>query len=376
MRAMIKSAEACFEQMRRVRRALHQKPEMGGKEFHTSDLIERTLREMGLQTVRPLPTAVIGILGEGEKTVALRADIDALPIMEKTDLPYASEIPGVMHACGHDMHTSALLGAAQILRQHPPKGRVLFLFEPDEEGRGGAKAMNEFLKDERIDAVFGCHVDPTLPTGKIGTRYGAFYAASFPFSVTVFGKSAHAAEPKDGVDALGAAAEMMTALAQYPTDKGVLSVCTCTAGSAENVIADRAKFGGIIRTHGAAAGTQMCDFFRSTLEQIAAARGVKIEINLTHGYPGVVNDDACTAFVERTAAELWGAAKVTRLEKPTMKTEDFGFFIDKRPGCYYHIGVGPTAPLHSGDFCPDERALIPMAATEAAIADQFLKQQE
>ena len=207
-------------------------------------------------------------------------------------------------------------------------------------------------------------------------RYGKFYAASNPFSVTVYGKGAHAAKPEEGIDALGAAVEMVNALNTLPREDFVLSVCTMQAGHAENIIADKAVFSGVLRTLGKQKRTEMKQTIYKIITDIAAKRDLRAEVNIINGYPGIVNHDSAVGMAEQAAVRLFGSSAVHRLERPTMTTEDFGFFIDNVPGCYYHIGVGGDAPLHSPAFCPDERALVTAAAMQAELAYHFLKTQE
>ena len=369
------SADIC-----RVRASIHRFPELGNREFKTAETVEAFLHDCGIETVRLTETAVMGILrgAGGGKTVALRADMDALPICEQTGADFASETEGVMHACGHDVHTAALLGAAKLLSLYRERfcGEVRFLFEPDEEGSGGAERMIAAGALQGVNAVFGAHVSPELPVGKVGVRFGKFYAASDVFTVTVHGKSAHGAEPEKGIDALSAAAQMIPHLKALPEtrggDRAVLSVGSFHAGTAGNIIADKAEFSGIIRTLGRENRAAMKDAFRKTVHDIAKKCGATAEILLRESYGGVVNADAETEFVRRTAVDCLGADAVCILDTPTMTTEDFGCFLDVVPGSFYHIGAGCTAPLHSQEFLPSDDALLTAAALHAAVAYAFL----
>lgn len=241
----LEMARAIAPELKTIREMLHRHPERGNEEFETAALIERTLAECGVGTERILNTAVVGTLKGAlpGRTVALRADMDALPLEEQTGAPFASENPGVMHACGHDVHMTALLGAAKLLaaRREKLHGTVRFLFEPDEEGNGGARSMTDAGCMEGVSAVFGAHVDPNLPAGKIGVRYGKFYAASDMITVTVFGKSAHGATPEKGIDALYAAVRMVDELKKLPAavavDRCVLTIGSFHAGTARNIVA-------------------------------------------------------------------------------------------------------------------------------------------
>ncbi|MBR1820973.1 MAG: amidohydrolase [Clostridia bacterium] len=365
-----------------LRREFHRRPELGNREFQTAARIEDDLRGLNIPTRRLLDTAVVGVLEGGlpGKTVALRADMDALPLTEATGADFASQNPGVMHACGHDVHMAAALGAARLLaaRRDSLPGKVIFLFQPDEEGRGGAQRMIEAGALEGVDAVFGAHVSPELPLGTVGVRYGKFYAASDTFRIVVRGKSAHGAEREKGVDALGAAADLVGRLialpkAAIPGERAVVSVGMLRGGTAENALADRAELAGIMRTLGPQARAELKRRFRETLDAAMADWSATAEVELRESYPGVVNDDAMTALAERAARDLLGAARVRVIEWPTMTTEDFGYFLMARPGTFYHIGAGCALPLHNMAFLPDERAAIVGAATHAAVIEAFLR---
>lgn len=379
-------AEKISETLISLRRDFHRCPELGNAEVKTSERICDYLRSLSITVVRPFGTAVMGILHgeaadeESPKTVALRADMDALPLTEETSLPFASETAGVMHACGHDFHMAALLGAATLLASHRKelKGSVRFLFEPDEEGMGGAERMIcAGCLDNDVSAVFGLHVSPELPTGQIGIRYGSFYAASNPFKVTVYGKSAHGAEPENGIDAIAASSAVVTAVRDIPKlffdAPSVVSVCSFKAGEAENIIADRAQLSGILRTFGEEAREKLKKVFRDTVLRTVAPFGATAEIKIRNSYPGVCNTDPETALAYRIACKTFGEEHVTILERPTMTTEDFGYFILKSGGCFAHLGVGPTSPLHSSSFSPDEHALPVGAAYLAAVAEEALR---
>ncbi len=232
------AARAVADEMCAVRREIHRHPELGNREFRTAAFIEDHLRRLGIETRRVTETAVVGTLTGGRpgRCAALRADMDALPLTEATGCAFASENPGVMHACGHDVHMAAVLGAARLLagRRDTLPGSVIFLFQPDEEGYGGAERMIRAGCLDGVDAVFGAHVSSTIAAGRAGVRFGKFYAAANLFDVTVKGRSAHGAERENGVDALAAAAEMIPALIalpdSFPGERCVVTVGTITAG--------------------------------------------------------------------------------------------------------------------------------------------------
>ena len=364
----------------RLRQAFHRQPELGNREFSTAARIEEYLHALGIPTVRLLETAVVGRLDFGRPgpVAALRADMDALPVQEATGAGFASEIPGVMHACGHDIHMTAALGAAKLLsaRRDELRGAAVFLFQPDEEGRGGAERMIAAGALEGVDGVFGAHVSPDLPAGHVGVRYGKFYAASDTFRLEYLGRSAHGAQRERGIDALAAGADAVGRLLALPDalegEKGVLTVGTFRSGTAENILADRAELTGMIRTLGPEARQTMRALFTRAAEDAAAAHGARVEIKLRESYPGVVNDDAMTDLVRRTAETVLGGDRVTVIGEPTMTTEDFGYFLMARPGSYYHIGAGCDRPLHSPDFLPEGDAAVTAAALHASVIEAFL----
>ena len=374
-------AQAIAGELAALRHDFHRHPELGNREFLTAGRIERQLRNLGIPARRLLDTAVIGRLDGAlpGRTAALRADMDALPLQEKTDVGFASEVPGVMHACGHDVHMAAVLGAARLLseRRDTLRGSVVFLFQPDEEGCGGARRMIEAGALDGVDAVFGAHVSPDLPSGHAGVRYGKFYAASDTFRVTVKGVGAHGAEREKGIDALAAACRMVSALIELPkhlTDRSVVSVGTMNAGTAGNILPDRAEFTGIIRTLGPDDRKRMRTLFTRTVDEIAAAWGAEAEIALRESYPGVVNDDAMTRLAENSIRSVLGTDLVLIIPEPTLTTEDFGCFLQERPGSYYHIGAGCPLPLHSPGFLPDDEAVMTAAAVHAAVIEAFLNE--
>lgn len=371
----IKEAEKIFEELSFIRHRIHENPELGNHEFKTSALAEDYLKALGIETRRLTETALMATLRGGKpgKTIAFRADMDALPVTEKTGCAFSSKIPGCMHACGHDIHTTSLLGAAKILSDHKEDlcGEVRFFFEPDEEGDGGAKRMIDAECMEGVSAVYGAHVDPSIALGTIGVRFGKFYAASNMFNVTVHGKSAHGAEPEKGIDALLTAAKMVAALKELPKalpkGEAVLSVGTFNSGFVRNIISDKAEFKGIIRTLGEDVKEKMLLSFGETLDKISSENKTTVDAELFSTHNGIVNTDRETSLVKDALKKASGI-NVIEIEKPLMTSEDFGFFIDEAAGSFYHIGVGSPSSLHSSDFLPDDRALIYGAAAHAAVA--------
>ena len=370
-----------------IRREIHRRPELGNQEHETSALIANTLEALGWETSRPVGTAVAATLKGGRpgRMVALRADMDALRIREATGLPFASEIDGVMHACGHDFHTAALLGAAMLLTPMRESlcGSIRLLFQPDEEGDGGAQRMIAAGCMDGVDAVFGAHVDPGLPAGAVGLKYGKMYAASDTFRVVIRGEGCHGASPSEGIDAIAAGAQVVTALQQIvsrrvaPTDAAVVTVGKFHAGTQMNAVADEAVLEGILRTLGPESRGQVRTLFRNTVGGVCAALGARAEVALRESYPGVVNDGAMVDFVKEVAEDVLGPGDALVMDAPTMGTEDFGYYLQAAPGAFYWIGVrDPKAesayPIHSPKFTIDESAMETAIALHAGIVLRFL----
>ena len=363
-----------------VRQTLHRAPELGNQEFKTSAYLRSVLEPLGLMVENPFGTALCATLHGARpgKTAALRADMDALPVAEATGADFSSRTPGVMHACGHDIHMTAAVGAAILLAAHRETlcGSVRFLFQPDEEGSGGAQRFVDAGCLRGVDAVFGAHVSPELPLGTVGVRYGKFYAASDTFSITVHGKSAHGAEPEKGIDALQAAARLAVRLVDLRSalngERCAVTVGTLQAGTAINVVADTAQLTGILRTLGPDSRARMRRLVTDAAAEIAAQTGTQIGVQLHESYPGVVNDDGASQLVHDTAVQLLGEENVTVLQQPTLMTEDFGYYLTAARGCFYHVGAGGAAPLQSPQFLPDIRAAVTAAALHAAVLERAL----
>ena len=381
---ILKLSEEIFPEAVSVRRFLHENPELGNNEFVTTKYIKDYLSSCEIEVLSPLETGAVGVLSCGKgKTVALRADIDALPVTEETGLSYASKKDGLMHACGHDIHTAALLCAAKVLSQNKDKlhGTVKFIFEPDEEGFGGAQRLIEkgVLQNPKADKVFGFHIRPETPCGKVCVKYSKSYAASDMFTVTVNGKSSHGAEPQNGKNALLAASQIVCALngivsrTLAPTESAAVSVCTFESGTACNIISEKAVIKGIIRTLGKDSRALMKEAFKETVSNTAKAFGCTAEIEIRESYPGVVNCNKEVSFIEDCAKELLGNENVITLDAPTLTTEDFGYFLDEADGCFYHIGVESEHPLHSSKINPDENALKTAVAMHLNTVFELLK---
>ncbi len=361
-----------------VRRTLHRHPEPGNKEFFTANYLEEVLRELGLSPRRLLDTAVTAdIVGDlPGPMVALRADMDALPVTEASGVSYASEHPGMMHACGHDLHMAAVLGAARLLVEQKEQlhGTVRLLFQPDEELNGGAQRMIDEGVLDGVSMVFGCHVRPDLPEGAVAVCEGPFYAASNPFTITLHGRSAHGAEPQNGADAVLAGARIVTALQERLSRHlapAVLTVGSFHGGRQCNLVADHAVLEGILRTFGAEDRHLLTSELDRIARETAAELGVRAEPSITWGYSGITNPSEGVRLFRKAAERL----QVNCLQAaPIMTTEDFGAFLEQVPGCFWHLGVGGNAPLHSDRFCPSEEVLPLAAALHAQTCLTALEQ--
>jgi len=386
---ILQEAKALLPYMKDIFYQIHSHPERGRQEFQTQKLVLEELEKLGIEATPIADTGVLGIIRgkKAGKTVAFRADMDALPIQEETGLPYASTVPGVMHACGHDAHVTILLGAAKLLaaRKDTLRGNVKLFFQPDEEGRGGAKRMIEAgcMEDPHVDAAFFGHVTPSYPVGEVCTVYGPSSAASNAFTVTFRGKGTHGATPNLGTDVIVAASQAVLALQTIssrrtaPTDPVVVTVGSFQAGNAGNVIPETAILNGMIRTVNPQTRERVKKDFVQILEGIAAAMGVAVDIDLREGYAATINDDAMTDLMRAAAGKIAGESNVHVLSKPGLGAEDFGYFLQEAPGCKYSVGVGNpekgyTAPVHNPKFVADTDALAYGAAIFVQIAEDFL----
>jgi len=358
-----------------IRRDLHQHPELGLEEHRTSARVQELLYEMSVEYRAGLGgTGVLGIIrgARDGKTVALRADLDALPIQDDKDVPYASKIPGTMHACGHDVHTTILLGAARLLarRKDTLAGTVKLLFQPAEETVGGAKLMigAGALEDPKVDAIFGVHVDPTLDVGTIGLHYGQRNASSDDLSIIIHGKAAHAAYPSIGVDAIVAAAQVITGLQAVVSrnvdarEAAVVSLGVIEGGTQTNIVADRVKLAGTVRCLDPEVRATVLQRIEEIVGSVAQAMGARAEVTTEPSYDPVVNDDSMVELVRGNSRRLFGDESTVIFKQPMMGVEDFGFYLSEIPGVFYSLGVrneeaGIVHPVHFGLFDVDESAM-------------------
>jgi amidohydrolase len=374
------AAEALTTALVDTRRDIHRHPELGNREVRTGALVAERLRALGLEVRHPVArTGVVGILKGGRPgpVVAVRADLDALPIQERNDVPYKSENPGVKHACGHDAHTTIVLGAAEVLSKLKDRlpGTVVFLFQPAEEGppegeEGGADLMIKegVLDQPKVQAVFGLHMDPTLEFGEVGWAVGPIFASSDRFTVVVQGKKTHGAYPHTGLDPVPVAAEMVQALQLVVSRQidalspKVLTIGSIHGGNRFNIIADQVTMEGTLRTLDPEVRRTMKERLQRTVTGVAATHGVTAALRwVGEGNLATINDAALTRASVPSLQRVYGAAQ-TREVKPQMGAEDFAALADRVPGLYIKMGVrneakGITAMIHTEDFDIDERVL-------------------
>ncbi|NOU97721.1 amidohydrolase [Paenibacillus sp. LMG 31456] len=370
-------SESIEQEMLDIRRHLHQYPELSHEEYETTAYIRERLEEAGIRiSVQfPLETGIIAEVGglQGGPVIALRADIDALPILEETGLPFSSRISGKMHACGHDFHTAAILGAALLLKEkeHELPGTVRIVFQPAEEKAAGAGKVLQSGALDGVRAIYGMHNKPDLPVGTIGIRSGPLMAAADGFLVEFEGVGSHAAVPEASIDPIVAAAHLVTALQSIvsrnvsPLDSAVISVTRLNSGTAWNVIPDTAVLDGTVRSFDELVRARVTERLSEVVNGIAAAYGTKAVVRWIQG-PPPVNNDAELAEAARRTAERLGISVVT--PKPSLAGEDFAFYQKHIPGFFAFMGTGGSKEWHHPAFDVDERALPISASFFAGLA--------
>jgi hippurate hydrolase len=363
-----------------LRRDIHREPELG---FDTEKTAEKVLAALGslpldIETGVAKNGIVATLEGEGDgPTVALRADMDALPILEDTGLPFASETEGKMHACGHDGHTSMLVGAAHVLSGMRDRfdGTVKFVFQPAEEGGGGGKVMVDEGVADGVSSIFALHLWPGLPFGKVATKAGPIMAAADAFEMEIKASGGHGAMPHLACDAIAIAAQVVTALQTIvsrevdPVEPAVLTVGEIGAGTAFNIIPDKARIGGTVRTLNA----DLRKKIPARMEELArgVAQGMRgdVDLDYTFSYPVTVNDEAAADLALGVAEDLFGGESVLELANPSMGGEDFAYFLQRVPGAFIWLGIGEDAPgLHTPGFAFDEEILPRGSALLAALS--------
>ncbi len=374
-----------FDRMVTLRRDLHRHPELSREEHRTTDRLVSELEHLGLECRRPLETGLVAEIAGDPDTpvVAIRADIDALPIQEETGLPYASDVPGVMHACGHDAHAAMLVGAAELLmsRPEPPPAPIRLIFQPAEELGIGARAMIEAGVLEGVGAIFGGHVDRHYPTGTVVAVSGPVNASTDGFRISIRGQQGHAARPHETVDAVVAGSLIVMAVQTIvsreidPTHPSVVSIGRFEAGTASNVIAGTAVLSGTIRAQEPAVRAHLHRSIGRICESVGQLHEADIELQIEEGTPPLVNQGSMVEVARRAASEALGPDRVrTMVRGANMGGEDFSWYLQEVPGCYVRLGArladSAGYPAHSSRFQIDEEVLPAGAAWLAEVAIQ------
>lgn len=355
-----------------LRQDFHRWPELGNEEHRTAERIQTELENLGIEYERMLSTGIIGVLKkkQGKKTVALRADMDALPMQETVALPFSSEKRGIMHACGHDVHMAVLLGTARVLSkiQNEINGNVKFIFQPAEETTGGAKRMiKKGCLEPKTDFILGLHVKPDLPAGTVGVKYGKVHASSDMFHITVKGKNSHGAYPEQGIDSVAAASQIVTGIQSIvarnisPLNSAVITIGCIHGGTAVNLIADSVTLEGTVRALDQSSRELLRNRLKEMAQWTAKAYGARAEVKFKKGYPMLMNDNLIVDVIKNVAICETAVEKVVELKEPTMGVEDFAYFLEKVPGAFFFLGSGykgrENEGIHTGGFEVDERCI-------------------
>lgn len=384
----LKMAKDIQDELITIRRDFHMYPEVDFDLEKTIEKIKGFLDREGIEYFQTSKNGICGIIrGKGEKTIGIRADMDALPMEEKRKCDYSSKIEGRMHACGHDVHTTILLGAAKVLNniKEQLNGNVKLIFEPAEETTGGAAHMIEegVLDNPKVDAVIGLHVEPNLEVGKIGIKRDVVNAASNPFNIKIKGKGGHGAYPHSTVDPITISANVITAVQSIvsreiqPTNPAVITIGSIHGGTTQNIIPDEVKISGIIRTM----TLEDREYVKKRLVEVTkgiveSMRG-SCEVNIQESYPCLYNDDNMVDVLSNSAKNIMKNEDIVMLQKPTMGVESFAYFSLERPSVFYYLGTGnkekdTTYPLHSSFFDVDEECIAVGVAVDCETVINFL----
>ena len=376
----------------RIRREVHKNPELSLKEYKTSDFLEKELKKIGIEVSREgLKTGVLGILRGKKpgKTIALRADIDALPIAEETGLEFASQNEGVMHACGHDIHTAVLFGCAKVLSNFKDEisGNIKFFFQPAEEKLGGAKNMIKAgaLKDPDVDAILGVHTWPDLPAGTIGLKKGPFMASADEIKIKVKGKGGHAAHPDKCVDPIVIAGYILTKLQTVisressPVDPVVITLGTINGGTAPNIIPSEVEMTGTIRTVNYETHDKIFNKIDRIVKYTAKSMNGDAETEYKIGTPPLVCDNKFVDIMYKSVSDVLGASNIIELKEPSMGGEAFAFYLEKVPGALIRLGTANEdenshLSLHNSKIIFDEKAITTGIAAMSQVALAYLSE--
>ena len=377
------------EELVKWRRDFHAHPELGYQEVRTSLVIKEFLLKENIEFYDTATTGICAIIrGKGEKTVGIRGDMDALPLMEKNSCDYISKNLGTMHACGHDAHTAILMGVAKILNsiKHQLEGNVKLFFEPAEETTGGARVMIEegVLKNPSVDAVIGLHVDEKIEVGYIGLKKGVVNAASNPFTVKVKGRGGHGAHPNDCVDPVVISSQIIIALQTIvsreiaPTDAAVITIGSIHGGTAPNIIPEEVIITGVIRTMKIEDRAYVKKRLKEVAEGIALSMRGSCVIEIEESYPCLYNSDELVKVFKKSASRIIGEKNIIALDKPSMGVESFAYFAMEKPSVFYFLGSrnekkGIIHPAHGSHFDIDEECLPIGVALQCEMTVELLK---
>ncbi|MFH1454675.1 MAG: M20 family metallopeptidase [Armatimonadota bacterium] len=385
---IFKEINRIYPEMVKIRRRIHQYPEPGFKEFKTSAFIKNCLKKIGIKDIKASAgTGVVALIKGKEKgrTILLRADMDALTLKEETGLAFSSRHDGFMHACGHDGHIACLIGAAAVLNglKDKIKGNIKLVFQPAEETSGGALPMIKegVLKNPKVSAAFGLHIFPSILSGKISLKKGVSSAFADEVEITLLGKSGHGAYPEHAVDTISLASKVIEALHKikdkfdnkpYPV---VITIGKIKGGTKHNIISDKTELFGTIRTLKEDVRKKVHKVVKDELKKLTKKYNAKFSINLSGGYPTVINDDNMTDFVSKNLKDLLGRNNVQKLAKPMLGGEDFAYFSRKVPSVFIKLGSGikgKNIQLHNKEFYFDEKILKTGAAIHVKAAWEYL----
>ncbi len=380
-------AEKLAPRLIEIRRHIHSHPELSGQEYQTAAYVAGVLSSCGIHVQESVgKTGVVGeLIGDGSdsRLLAIRTDMDALPITERTGLDFSSRQPGIMHACGHDVHTTVGLGTAMVLSQLGENlpGNVRFLFQPAEEISQGASWMVADGVMEKVDSILSVHVFPSIPAGSIGIRYGALTAAADHLEITIMGESGHGARPHEAIDAIWIASQVITTLQQAisrtlnPLRPVVLTIGKIQGGRAANVIADHVELLGTVRSLHPETHANLPEWIDQIVKNICHTYGATYKVKYERGVPSVQNDTTLTQLVEGAAREAWGSDCVQILPEPSLGAEDFSLYLEHAPGMMFRLGVGypdrNNYPLHHPQFEVDESAIITGVVTLANAVSRY-----
>ncbi|MBV9389791.1 MAG: amidohydrolase [Chroococcidiopsidaceae cyanobacterium CP_BM_ER_R8_30] len=375
-----------------IRRHIHSHPELSGQEYQTAAYVAGVLSSNDVRVQEAVgKTGVVGeVQGTGcdPRLLAIRTDMDALPIQERTHLDFISRKQSIMHACGHDVHTTVGLGTAMVLSQLSSElpGSIRFLFQPAEETAQGASWMVQAGVMANVSAILSLHVYPSIPAGSIGVRYGSLTAAADDLEIIILGESGHGARPHEAIDAIWIASQVITTLqqaisrTQNPLRPVVLTIGQISGGRAPNVIAERVRLVGTVRSLHPETRTSLHSWISQIVSNICQCYGARCEVNYRPGVPGVQNDSTLSQLVQTAAEEAWGSNRVQILTEPSLGAEDFSLYLEHVPGAMFRLGVGYkdrvlNYPLHHPLFEVDESAILTGVVTLAYSAYKYFKPQ-